>query len=104
MVLHTINTYREANRPIDPDLPEDAVRRLPDGRFVRAPNTIRARVWQVPSWSPLRRARSHPWHRLLMRDGSIGKDTTGLPHNLHKEKAHKELALDRAYRLIKESV
>jgi len=75
MVLHSINTYREAQKPKDSMLPEGAVRRLPDGR-------------------------------LLMQDGSIGKDETGLPHNLHKikEKGEKELVLDRAWRVLKESV
>ena len=44
-------------------------------------------------------------HRLLMLDGSIAKDDSGLPHNLHKikEVGEKELVLDRAWRLLKES-
>ena len=45
-------------------------------------------------------------HRMLMLDGSIAKDETGLPHNLHKvkEKGENELFLDRAWRVFKESV
>ena len=77
IILHSVNSYRDAYEPPEPELPDGAARRLPDGG-------------------------------LLMVDGSIGKDETNprAPHRLHRvtEVGHDELALDRAWRKIKETV
>tara|TARA_B110001452_G_scaffold266309_1_gene272847 strand:+ start:931 stop:1413 length:483 start_codon:yes stop_codon:yes gene_type:complete len=76
-VLHAINTYRDSRKLVEPDLPPGALRRLPGGK-------------------------------LLMEDGSTAKEEqeTGHAHTLHKykETGEGELVLDRAWRLVKDSV
>lgn len=75
--LHMINTYRDSQRAIEPDMPPGALRRLPGGK-------------------------------LLMEDGSTQKEEEGSEHahRLHqlKDVGEGELALDRLWRYVKESV
>lgn len=75
--LHAINTYRDKQRAVEPDMPPGALRRLPGGK-------------------------------LLMVDGSTQKEEeqTEHSHRLHqlKDVGEKELALDRIWRYVKESV
>ena len=75
--LHAINTYRDKQRAVEPDMPPGALRRLPGGK-------------------------------LLMADGSTQKEEEQSEHShrLHQLKGvgEKELALDRIWRYVKESV
>jgi hypothetical protein len=70
-VLHAINTYRDANKPLEPDLPEHAVRRLPDGRMLMDDGSIQ-RV----------------------------QDDNPHPHTLHKTNEQQDLLLDRAWKAV----
>ena len=80
--LHALNTYREANRiPEDAaGLPEGSQRRLADGRVLMADGSV-------------------------IKGEAIGVAADG-PTTLHKvkEKGEDELALDRAWRKLKETV
>jgi hypothetical protein len=75
--LHAINTYRDKQRAVEPDMPPGALRRLPGGK-------------------------------LLMVDGSTQKEEEQSEHShrLHQLKGvgEGELALDRMWRYVKESV
>ena len=75
--LHAINTYRDKQKAVEPDMPPGATRRLPGGK-------------------------------LLMVDGSTQREEeqTEHSHRLHKLKdvGENELALDRMWRYLKESV
>jgi hypothetical protein len=57
--LHTYNNYRDSLKPEEPDLPPDAVRRLPDGRLLMKDGSITAK----------------------------GVDTSGREHTLHQTTA-----------------
>lgn len=77
IVLHSINSYRDAHEPPEPGLPEGAVRRLPDGGLLMVDGSI----------------------------GKEETSPTA-PHRLHKVKevGEDELVLDRAWRKLKENV
>mmetsp|Transcript_11693 Transcript_11693/g.27007 ORF Transcript_11693/g.27007 Transcript_11693/m.27007 type:complete len:158 (-) Transcript_11693:419-892(-) len=77
LVLHAINTYREANAPRDVALPPGAIRRLPEGGLLMDDGSI-----------------------------GKEEGAPAAPHTLHvvKETGENELVLDRAWRKLKESV
>lgn len=74
MGLHAANTYKDANRPPESDLPEGASRRLPDGRLLMKDGSI-----TKPSDS-------------------------AAPHTLHQVKEEKPTVLTRMWRGFKDSV
>lgn len=56
--LHTYANYKDSLKPVEPDLPPEALRRLPDGRLLMKDGSISAK----------------------------GVDSSGKEHTLHKEK------------------
>lgn len=76
-VLHAINTYRESRKPVEPDLPPGALRRLPGGKLLMEDGST-----------------------------AKEEQETEHTHTLHKhmEKDEEKLVLDKLWRGIKDSV
>ena len=77
MGLHAANTYKDANRAAESDLPEGVARALPDGRLLMADGSI-----TKPDASA---SRAHTLNHV-------------------KEVGEKELVVDRMVRKFKDSV
>ena len=77
MVLHAINTYRDSQKLIEPDLPPGAIRRLPGGKLLMADGSTQKE-----------------------------EESTEHTHRLHKYKdvGEDELALDRLWRYLKDAL
>ena len=77
MVLHAINTYRDSQKLIEPDLPPGALRRLPGGKLLMADGSTTKEQEQT--------AHTHRLHKVK----EVGED---------------ELALDRLGRYLKDAL
>lgn len=57
VVLHAINTYRDANAPKESDLPHNVVRRLPDGHMLMDDGSIKIVVEETQHGHTLHKAK-----------------------------------------------